>query len=244
MKRVCFVTELLFAETRNLKHIRELLEQLMAEGPVECWFYKCCRPFAVQALETIMEIREERPDAELEVVDVVDPLETETENMDWSEQEECDFFPAGTVDRFITAPVFAGKAGKNGQFVSTRWRKVNKWVWEQCDCIAAYYYDDLLHDIAPRIKRTAEKKQIKLVHFYSKETEALIKKKAKCLEGEDGILYNRRLKGDTFKEMAENMHTPLPSLMSHTHKAIGKLYNLTVAELRRQGKLYSSPFSP
>lgn len=93
MKRVCFVTELLFAETRNLKHIRELLEQLMAEGPVECWFYKCCRPFAVQALETIMEIRKERPDAELAVVDVVDPLETETENMDWSEQEECDFFP-------------------------------------------------------------------------------------------------------------------------------------------------------
>lgn len=117
-------------------------------------------------------------------------------------------------------------------------------MWEQCDCIAAYYYDDLLHDIAPRIKRTAEKKQIKLVHLYSKETEALIKKKAKCLEGEDSILYNRRLKGDTFKEMAENMHAPLPSLMSHTHKAIGKLYNLTVAELRRQGKLYSSPFSP
>ena len=53
MKRVCFVTELLFAETRNLKQIRELLDQLMAEGPVECWFYKCCRPFAVQALETI-----------------------------------------------------------------------------------------------------------------------------------------------------------------------------------------------
>ena len=87
MKRVCFVTELLFAETRNLKQIRELLDQLMAEGPVECWFYKCCRPFAVQALETIMEIRKERPDAELAVVDVVDPLETETENMVWSEQE-------------------------------------------------------------------------------------------------------------------------------------------------------------
>ena len=81
-------------------------------------------------------------------------------------------------------------------------------------------------------------------NFYSKETEALIKKKAKCLEGEDDILYSRRLKGDTYKEMAENMHSPLPSLISHTHKAIGKLYNLTVAELRRQGKLYSSPFRP
>ena len=154
------------------------------------------------------------------------------------------FFPAGTVDRFITAPVFTGKAGKNGRFVSTHWRKVHNWVWEQCDYIAAYYYDDFLQDIAQLIKRTTEKKQIELVHFYSNETEALIKKKAKCLEGEDDILYSRRLKGDTYKEMAENMHSPLPSLISHTHKAIGKLYNLTVAELRRQGKLYSSPFRP
>ena len=114
MKRVCFCNRIAVCRNQKSQTDQGIADQLMAEGPVECWFYKCCRPFAVQALETILEIRKERPDAELAVVDVVDPLETETENMVWSEQEECDFFPAGTVDRFITAPVFTGKAGKNG----------------------------------------------------------------------------------------------------------------------------------
>ena len=38
--------------------------------------------FAEQALELVMEIRKERPDAVLAVEDVVDTLETVAENMD------------------------------------------------------------------------------------------------------------------------------------------------------------------
>lgn len=233
MKRIYFESDLVFAETSNRDKIRGILDHLLEQGPVECWFYKCCRDFTEQAVDVIMEMN--HPD--LYVVDVVDPLLVDVDSVDIKDQEEEDFFPPGSVDRFVMANIKSGKAEKINKSGYSRWGKVKRWAWEQCDIIVAYYYDDLLDMKTERLKSFTKKKGIELIHIYDTKTEEMIRKKTSSLTGEDAILYKRRLAGDTYKEMVENLHTPYATVTSRTRSALNKIERIVAYDLKHQNKL-------
>lgn len=85
-----------------------------------------------------------------------------------------------------------------------------------------------------------KKGQIELIKICDQSTIELIKKKADILEGEDSIFYRRRIKGDTYKEMAELLNVSVPRISQRTRLSIAKLGRIVKAELKKQGKLYQS----
>ena len=68
-----------FAEKTNLKVIEKILLDFLEKEAVECWFNGCHTTFNDQVMETILKIRNEYPEKELKVVDVIDPLNIESD---------------------------------------------------------------------------------------------------------------------------------------------------------------------
>lgn len=240
MKRICFDGDPLFAEKINLEKIEEILTGLLKEGTVECWFYGCNKPIMDQAIEVIMRMRKVTPEIDITVIDVVDPLDPDVDKADPAELEDEEEFPPGVVDRFISAPVFDGKAENNPTYFITHQKKISKWTYKQCDIIALYHYDLLPFSSITTIESMYKKGQIELIRICDQNTIELIRKKAKTLEGEDSIFYRRRIKGDTYKEMADTLNVSVPRISQRTRMAITKLGRIVRAELERQGKLYQS----
>ena len=240
MKRICFDGDPLFAEKVNLEKIEEILTGLLKEGTVECWFYGCNQPIMDQASEVIMKMRKAAPDTDITVIDVVDPLNADVDSADPAELEDEDEFPPGVIDKFIAVPVFDGKAEHNPTCFITHQKKIRKWMYNQCDIIALYHYDLLPFSSITTIESMYKKGQIELIKICDSNTIELIRKKAQILEGEDSIFYQRRIKGDTYKEMAELLNVSVPRIAQRTRMAIAKLGRIVKAELKRQGKLYQS----
>lgn len=110
----------------------------------------------------------------------------------------------------------------------------------QCDIVALYHYDLLPFSSISTIENMYKKGQIELIKICDQNTIDLIRKKAETLEGEDGIFYRRRIKGDTYKEMADMLNVSVPRISQRTRMAIARLGRIVKAELNRQGKLYPS----
>ncbi len=240
MKRICFDGDPLFAEKVNLEKIEEILTDLLSKGSVECWFYGCNKPIMNQAIEVIMKMRKDDTDLDITVIDIVDPLKVDMDDTDFVEPEDEDDFLPGVVDKFITAPVFDGKAENNPDCFIIHQKKIRKWMYEQCDIIALYHYDLLPFSSIISIESMYRKGKIELIKICDQSTIELIRKKAESLEGEDSIFYHRRIKGDTYREMAELLNVSVPRISQRTRMAIAKLGRIVKAELKRQGKLYQS----
>ena len=240
MKRICFDGDPLFAEIVNLKKIEEILTSLLQQGDVECWFYGSKRPIMDQAIEVIIKMRKDSPDVKITVIDVIDPIQTDIGAIDRSEQEADDDFPPDVIDKFVAAPIFEGRAENNPNFFITHQKKIKKWMYMQCDIVALYHYDLLPFSSISTIENMYKKGQIELIKICDQNTIDLIRKKAETLEGEDGIFYRRRIKGDTYKEMADMLNVSVPRISQRTRMAIARLGRIVKAELNRQGKLYQS----
>lgn len=110
----------------------------------------------------------------------------------------------------------------------------------QCDIIVLYHYDLLPISSISTIESMNKKGQIELIKVYDPNTIKLIKRKAELLEGEDSIFYHRRIEGNTYKEMANNLNVSIPRISQRTRMAISKLGRIVRVELQRQDKLYQS----
>lgn len=193
-----------------------------------------------QAVKVITQMRSRNPSVSITVVDVVDPLKVDVDNIVQSKQEKEDEFPIGFVDWFITAPLFDGKAEKNSNYFITHKKKIRKWMFMQCDIVAIYHYDLLPFTNISSYESMAKKGMFELIKIYDEGTNAIIKEKAKKLEGEDKKFYDRRINGDTYKEMADKLHFSVPRISQRTRMAISRLGRIVRFKLAKQGKLYSS----
>lgn len=238
MKRICFDGEPLFTEISNLDKIEAILNKLLHDGDVECWFYGCKWDIMLQAVKVIKQMRKRNPLLPITIVDVVDPLNVDIDNFDRTQLEIQDDFPIGFVDRFVPAPLFDGKAEKNSNYFIAHQRKIRKWMFMQCDIVALYHYDLLPLLNISSVENMAKKGQIELIKIYDENTNDIIKEKVKTLEGEDRIFYDRRIEGNTYKEMADLLHVSVPRISQRTKLAIIRLSRIVRYELKRQGKLY------
>ena len=128
MKKICFAYDMLFAEKANLKVIEKILLDFLEKEAVECWFNGCHTTFNDQVMETVLKIRNEYPEKELKVIDVIDPLNIESNTFNAEEEEEDDNFPKGSVDEFVMAPMIDGRAERNENYFIAHVRKIEAWI--------------------------------------------------------------------------------------------------------------------
>lgn len=239
MKRICFEDAPLFAERSSLEQIEQILRDLLQEGPVECWFFGCHSTIADQAVEIIMKLRNEDSEVKLQVIDIVDPISEDSDKYRLGDtKEEKDDFPKGVVNRLLYAPLLSGKAEHSQSHVIAHAKKLRRWMWEQCDIIVFYYYENLPDPDIQRILKWSEKCDIELIHIWNKDTYHLIEEKMATVEGEDGILLSLRKRGDTFRCIGEQLHMSGASATQKTRLALYRLERIIKAELKRRNNYY------
>lgn len=114
MKKVCFVADRFFWEEEMDDLLYQEINKISNEDHIiEFYFHTCHEVFTQRAVGCIQKLKEERPEKQLSIVAVIDPLK-------WGEaayNEEIlfryDQFPRGSVDRIDLAPAFNGKCEKN-----------------------------------------------------------------------------------------------------------------------------------
>lgn len=172
MKKVCFVADRFFWEEEMDDLLYQEINKISNEDHIiEFYFHTCHEVFTQRAVGCIQKLKEERPEKQLSIVAVIDPLK-------WGEaayNEEIlfryDQFPRGSVDRIDLAPAFDGKCEKNERRFIQHFYKINRWLYHQCDDMIAYYYDNL-PNITLRTTRSATtgKSRPALHHLYLPKT--------------------------------------------------------------------------
>ena len=146
MKKICFLADRFLWEDgiKNLLY-QELYKIAEEDITVDFCFHGCHEVFAKEAVSCILELKKCFPESKLSVVAIADPLKDQEGELDKEEEGMLrrDEFPKDCVDRIEYAPLFDGKCEKyNNRFIQ-HYYKIDRWLYQQCDDMIAYYYDNL-----------------------------------------------------------------------------------------------------
>lgn len=207
MKKVCFVADRFFWEEEMDDLLYQEINKISNEDHIiEFYFHTCHEVFTQRAVGCIQELKEERPEKQLSIVAVIDPLK-------WGEaayNEEIlfryDQFPRGSVDRIDLAPAFNGKCEKNERRFIQHFYKINRWLYHQCDDMIAYYYDNL-PNITLRTTRSATtgKSRPALHHLYLPKTKDRIDILIEQLPERERNAVLAINSGTTYRQLAEQL---------------------------------------
>lgn len=207
MKKVCFVADRFFWEEEIGDLLYQEINKISNEDHIiEFYFHTCHEVFTQRAVGCIQKLKEERPEKQLSIVAVIDPLK-------WGEaayNEEIlfryDQFPRGSVDRIDLAPAFNGKCEKNERRFIQHFYKINRWLYHQCDDMIAYYYDNL-PNITLRTTRSATtgKSRPALHHLYLPKTKDRIDILIEQLPERERNAVLAINSGTTYRQLAEQL---------------------------------------
>lgn len=207
MKKVCFVADRFFWEEEMDDLLYQEINKISNEDHIiEFYFHTCHEVFTQRAVGCIQKLKEERPEKQLSIVAVIDPLK-------WGEaayNEEIlfryDQFPRGSVDRIDLAPAFNGKCEKNERRFIQHFYKINRWLYHQCDDMIAYYYDNL-PNITRRTTRSATtgKSRPALHHLYLPKTKDRIDILIEQLPERERNAVLAINSGTTYRQLAEQL---------------------------------------
>ncbi len=207
MKKVCFVADRFFWEEEMDDLLYQEINKISNEDHIiEFYFHTCHEVFTQRAVGCIQKLKEERPEKQLSIVAVIDPLK-------WGEvayNEEIlfryDQFPRGSVDRIDLAPAFDGKCEKNERRFIQHFYKINRWLYHQCDDMIAYYYDNL-PNITLRTTRSATtgKSRPALHHLYLPKTKDRIDILIEQLPERERNAVLAINSGTTYRQLAEQL---------------------------------------
>lgn len=207
MKKVCFVADRFFWEEEMDDLLYQEINKISNEDHIiEFYFHTCHEVFTQRAVGCIQKLKEERPEKQLSIVAVIDPLK-------WGEaayNEEIlfryDQFPRGSVDRIDLALAFDGKCEKNERRFIQHFYKINRWLYHQCDDMIAYYYDNL-PNITLRTTRSATtgKSRPALHHLYLPKTKDRIDILIEQLPERERNAVLAINSGTTYRQLAEQL---------------------------------------
>lgn len=207
MKKVCFVADRFFWEEEMDDLLYQEINKISNEDHIiEFYFHTCHEVFTQRAVGCIQKLKGERPEKQLSIVAVIDPLK-------WGEaayNEEIlfryDQFPRGSVDRIDLAPAFNGKCEKNERRFIQHFYKINRWLYHQCDDMIAYYYDNL-PNITLRTTRSATtgKSRPALHHLYLPKTKDRIDILIEQLPERERNAVLAINSGTTYRQLAEQL---------------------------------------
>lgn len=238
MKRICFTSDLLFTEISNLKMIEDILLGILETGEVECWFHGCHRIINKQAVEVVMKIKKEHPQKSLSIVDVVDPIKIDSGTLINEEREEKDNFPKCNVDRFEIAPLIRGKAENHSNRFAVHAKKIDRWMWSQCDYMIMYRYPELPDRSIDILKDVKNFRNLKIIIMNNVSTKKLIEKRIQALQPEEKFSIESRRNGASYKNIAVAKNISLQRAAQWTRSIGNKIQRQVERDLREENNLY------
>lgn len=207
MKKVCFVADRFFWEAEMDDLLYQEINKISNEDHIiEFYFHTCHEVFTQRAVGYIQKLKEERPEKQLSIVAVIDPLKWGEAAYNEESLFRYDQFPRGSVDRIDLAPAFDGKCEKNERRFIQHFYKINRWLYHQCDDMIAYYYDNL-PNITLRTTRSATtgKSRPALHHLYLPKTKDRIDILIEQLPERERNAVLAINSGTTYRQLAEQL---------------------------------------
>lgn len=172
MKKICFLADRFLWEDgiKNLLY-QELYKVAEEDNTVDFCFHGCHEVFAKEAVACILELKKCFPESNLSIVAIADPLKDLEGELDKKGLLRRDEFPKDCVDRIEYAPLIDGKCEKyNNRFIQ-HFYKINRWLYQQCDDMIAYYYDNLPNTTLRFAKSAVSgKPHLTMHHLYLPDT--------------------------------------------------------------------------
>ena len=169
MVKVCFIYNTPFIEKAVIQNLRDELDRLSEkETEIEFWFHGFHSYFNKAVLREVIQLKTDKPDQQLEIVDIVDPvieeddlismpIHTETGETVPEWHLRLDEYDYKVPARVEYAPRFEFRSdNKAGHFIAHSQRK-DRWMVNSCDYLFAYTYENLPDSANTTIKRALAK---------------------------------------------------------------------------------------
>lgn len=224
MNRVCFRSVFTFVDPISKNNLRKALLRLAEQNEhIEFWFTVCHDNFDKAAIEHIMDIKNMYPQKQIDIVAVIDPMKYERLSFEEFNPER-DGFPHNAVTKIEYAPRIEGKSELLPNRFIEHYRKVDRWIAEQCDTIIVYHYEDVPEHTNSEIKRL-KKKSKEVISIYNPGVAKAIRDYIDNLDGREKTVLHGLKEGRTYKSLADELGISINRVQQITHKAIRVMFS-------------------
>ncbi len=219
MTRIVFLETLTKIQKELPALLYEKIEGLFdTDNQFEFWFKSYLQGFQKFAAETVKQLIKDHPEKEIQIVRVIDKS-----YYSFSKRDVEDLYLAGFPSDITIRDEYIPKALEQidtAEYNSKQARKIERWMYSQCDYLFAYTYLNLPVQENRYIKRTMKKSNLNVVLLSTEKISNLIDECIELLDEREKIIVK-----------AYNKGVPLVS--------IGKTLNITgnrVDQIARRAK--------
>lgn len=230
MHKVCFIEMMYYTGPVVMQRLKEELCRLVnTYDQIEFWYTGCHNVFESAALLFILDLKKNNPEKEIGVVAVVDPVKVSGVD-DNTFNEERDGFPEGSVTRIQYAPCIVGKSEKYANRFIEHSKKVDRWVWEQCDTMLAFRYENLPNTVNTEVNRVMKRTQINVISIFDPVIMEYVNDVIDKMEGREGVILRGLREGRTYNSLGEELGVTLHRINQIASKTMRHLF----ADVRRK----------
>lgn len=220
MIKVCFDGMYSVMDLASADRMREVLIVLaQKDSHIEFWFTGCHNGYQKTAVKHIKELKLMFPESQIELVVIIDPLKNDIQNIEELDEFRTGF-PRGTVDKIEYTPLIEGKCELLPHRFVEHYRKVFRWIVDQCDVLVAYHYEGVPDSTNTELKRIRKKGKTEIISVYNPEVAEAIDSYIDNLEGRDKIVLQGIRAGRTYKSLSEELGISQNRVQQISHHAI------------------------
>ena len=224
MIRVCLLSIFSSMDDFSIQTLQsEIVHLAESDFQLEFWFTTCFENAEKTMLQIIQETKALYPESQIDIVSVIDPIKYE--KFAWEDFDEVRIgFPKGSVTKTEYAPRIEGKTEQLPNRFVEHYRKIERWIAEQCDIVFAFHYEGIPDYINNEVKRLKKKKTPKVISIYNPDVSKRINDYIDAMEGREGIITQGIRDGRTYKSLSDELGISINRVQQVSHKAIRQMF--------------------
>ena len=225
MIKVFFLSIFRAMDDVSIQTLRNEIVQLAeSDSQLEFWFTGCHNSAEKTMIQLIKEIKALYPENQISIVSVIDPIKYE--KFAWGDFDEVRVgVPSGTVTKLEYAPRIEGKSEQFLNRFVEHYRKIDRWIAEQCDIVFAFHYEGIPDYINQEVKRLKKKKTPKVISIYNPDVSKRINDYIDALEGREGIIAQGIRDGRTYKSLSDELGISTHRVQQLSHRAVRQMFS-------------------
>ncbi len=220
MLRVGFLSISFRLDKSAISNLRkEMIKLAERDEHLEFWFFGCHDELESKAIQFILELRDALSRNQIDIVAVSDPVKNE--RLEITEFDETkDGFLEGSVTRVEVSPRFEGKLEQHPNRFVEHYRKVERWLIEQCDIVLAFHYDSIPHSVNTEIRRLKKRGKHEVISVFNQEFSERIDAFIAEMEGRDAHILQSLRAGISYKALSEELGITVNRVQQIANRAV------------------------
>lgn len=222
MIKIYFRSLFTFVDQVSKDKLHQIIHKLIEEyEQLEFWFVSCRTDFDSIVIQIITDMRKQYPNKQIDIVAVTDPFKHKYETVEEFPEEDYRF-PTHSVTKLQEAPLIQGKCEQYPDRYLVHFKKVEKWILEQCDLVIAFFYEEIPNPLTFEMQRLKKKKEV-IPIFNPDVAQELLAQIELLDEKQKNILLGLK-NGRTYTSLAEEYKISRPRVQQLAKAAGRRLF--------------------